>query len=1434
MENKISEETKYFNLTVPQENIWLVEQLNPNTNMNSVCGTFLIRQAWDLEILKKAINKIIENNDALRIRITEQNGVPLQFISPYEYEDIPVYFLSDLETEKKDAILDTIVLEHMNINEHKLYDLRLISTPNSVCVCIKMHHIIADAWSMGQIFIKNIEKYYWAMAENRMIEEKTSYLDYIQKNQDYRTSDKYLRDQKFWQKYVKNLTCKNEFENSKNKKSLRKEKKLDTNLQAKIENFCQENNLSEYSFFLSVIATYFSKLYSNQDLVIGTPFLNRKKSNQELNIMGMFVATLPIRIAVTSDISFVELCKQVSSTNMACFKHSNFPYREIQQEYANISGETTNLYEIAFSYQMNNLEKELDANLYKNTWISNGFQTNPLLISYVNHFGEHLLCYDYLLTCFESLDIDAMHERLVYIMQQILRNHDLKIQNIKILCETDLALLEKFNDTGDMKQTDETIVSRFEKIVSKNKSKIALKYGQTEITYKQLNAKANCVANYIIKQKIKKGSPVSIIFDKSIEMFIAMLGIMKAGCYYIPILPEEEQKRAEFIVQNSESELLITEKKYSTQIGSNVIEKRLVIDDLLNNDTSTPNISIKPSDLCYMIYTSGSTGTPKGVMLKHENVISLMNSMNANEDFKFLEGDIAISLLKYSFDASAIDIYSSLLNGGKLLLPAKEIELNPEKVVELIENEKVTRTFAVSKWLEQIQNMLQKNPSLNLSNLRIFGTGGEVLNPEKFKDIFEKQPLLKILNAYGPTETTMFVTSHKLSEINIQTNYVPIGKPIPFSRVLVLSETNNEALPINTKGELVIFEDHTSAKNIAKGYFNLDEMTQKKFIKLQNPYTKKMVKAYKTGDLVKLNHALELEFLGRKDDFKKVHGGYLVSLTEVEHKIQTILGNSIEICVVCVPIHKVNSIILYIVKKDDSMNVTLEDIQNEINNHITFYMKPKKIIEIEQLPLNKNGKINRKLLEQDAIRYLGENREFIKPANKTETTIYEIVKEIVNSDFSTTDDFEEDLGIDSLNMAMLYSKLSNHKITLQDLYTYPTVKDLAYMQKKESPSDTDITDNPCKILNASNQMDLERILLTGTTGFVGTHLLRELAENENTKKIYCIVRQKLNLSSKERFENILHTYFDEATCQKIKRKTVILNGDLRKEFLGLEPSVYQKMCKEIKTVIHTAANVKHIGKYHTFHIDNVETVNHLIKLCTEFSISLAHISTLSLNGFYNENVTEIFTENTLNIHQTFHKNPYLISKYEAEQTILKNIAEKNLNAKIFRIGNIMPRISDGTFQVNYNQNGFLLALHGLSYLQNITNEMLNSSIYLTPVDECCKAIFKILEQDYCNTIYHIEHPKKVKISNIIEIFNQRNIAFSIVRDKIFEKNLSNHYSIGVEYIHSMFGSNYNKYTTCLTNEILEQLDFTWQPIKKDYLENIINLAMKIKNKGGQI
>lgn len=1414
-----------YELTNPQKNIWELEQINGNgTPINHILSILKLRGNLDETLLIQTMNKIVEMNDSFRLKFIQNSSTLYQYIE--DYQSIPI-MTKHFDSEDISSAIEEY--QNLDLSIHDLFRFCLIFTPCYTYVLYKSHHIIADAWSMTQV-ADQIKDFYEKLQQNQKSEdfEKPSYLAFITREKSYCETNKFQIDEQFWNDYVTNLSSTKLFchSNSLEKKGKRYQQPIKNSLFDSISNYCEENKITEYSFFLGILSIYFSKIYSLPKIVFGTPFLNRQKRLKELECTGMFVSTLPLIIEIDRQDTFLSLCKKISLTNMSLFKHSSFPYHKIQEIYCNTVKENTALYEIGFSYQINkqNLSME-NHDLGECTWLFSGQQNNPLTIHLTTLNDEKILNYDYLLTCFTEQEIEKMNHIILSLISEVLEGKE-KISDINVLTDDDVKTLITFNTTGTIENTNQTVPSIFNDIVEKYPDRIALCYDDTYISYSELNKKINIIAKTLLNLGITKNTPVALFFDKSIEMIVAMLAVLKAGGCYVPILPNESASRIEYILNDCKPKCILTHKNYDTKIPSKSIIlnlNQLDLNGFYDIDVST----ISPEDTAYIIYTSGSTGNPKGTMVMHKNIVSLKTSIENDSVLKATDKDVSISLLKYSFDASGIDIYTSLLFGGKLVLVKKEEELNPEKVIRIMEQEKVTRSFLIPKWIEHIA-MQDKLLNADLSSLRILGTGGETLKPYMIENLLAKYSNLKVLNLYGPTEATMFTTYKEISVYEIKNNYTSIGKPIYGSRLLV---TNHylDVMPIDTIGELLVYEDENSIQNIAKGYLNLPEITQSRFVQIRCPFSNKLVKAYRTGDLVKINRHLEIEFIGRNDDMVKVNSGYLVALNEVENKIQKLLGNNFEVHPIAIPYKNTKAIFLFFTKKEKY--ISLYNIKNYINSNISFYMKPKKIIELESFPRNSSGKIDRKQLEKLALQYMEENKnKHIPPKTEIEIDIYNYIKELIGLDeFSITDDLIDDLGIDSLSLTAIYTYLEKYNILIQDIYNNSNIRDLASFIESNSSHkiEPDLTNiSNIKILNNVEKLDLTTILITGVTGFLGIHLLRDLLLDDKVEKIYCIIRNKINLNGKKRLLKMIDFYFnsDEILLQLMDEKIVILNGDIAKDKLGLDKRSYLEIRQEVTTVINCAANVKHFAKPDQIYKDNVESVSNLITFCGN-QISLAHISTLSIAGFKGDSTeNKVFDENTLFIHQEFNNNPYLITKFEAEKKILE-ATNHGLNAVIFRLGNIMPRASDGVFQENANQNVFLSALKAIIDSKIVAKDFLGLKLEFSPVDECSHIILKLLNNGSSNSISHILSDKEISILELKTLLKFLNCDILDVDLKTFIDEINqkaDEYT--KEYI---LGNNLNTYSQDITLGKLAELHIEWSAIDIHYIQKIIDIIKEM-------
>lgn len=1411
----------FYDLTNPQKNILELQKVNSeDESITHILATMKLKGTVNVDLFKKAIQTVIQKNDVFHIHFKEDGSKYYQY-----FEDISDFKI-DVKKVNTEDISDFVnYYKNVPLSLSNLFSFSILLTPNHTYMFYKTHHIIADGWGMTQVS-EQIKEVYCKLINNESLDDYTapSYIDFIKREEAYMNSEKYSSDYKFWEEYVSKLQSSKIFHsaNTFSKKSDRFEFQISEDLSKSIDEFCNKNHITEYVFFLAVYSIYFAKIYNTNSVIFGTPFLNRQKKFGEMDCAGVYISTLPLQILIDKNIDFLTLCKNISATNFSIFKHSHFPYHQIQTLYNNFSEDNSNIYDIGFSYQINELKSPMpNGDSGDFIWYSLGSQNNPLTIHLCVPNHHRTLMYDYWTSLFTREQITHMNNIILHIIKQVLNSH-FNLSNIDVLSLDDVRILSDFNNSGVLEKVSCSIIDVFENVVESHLDKTAIYCGENSINYRDLKKRIDFLANFLIKKGIKNGDSVVLFFDKCIDMIVSMFAILKAGACYVPILPDEDINRINYILGDCKPFCIISESNISSKLTTTI--PIVNIDDLTFTDVSFTK-KITPETVAYMIYTSGSTGNPKGTMVMHKNVCSLMDSVKNDSILHATDNDISISLLKYSFDASGIDIYTSLLFGGTLVLVEKDDELNPSKVLSIIEKYKVTRSFLIPKWIEHIA-LEDQSRNYDLSSLRILGTGGEALKPYITSHLINKYPNLKILNLYGPTETTMFTTCKVVTNVEVEKNHTTIGRPIYGSRLGIVN-SYNEMLPVNVEGELVVYEDDTSISNIAKGYLNLPTQTESKFIEIFNPILNKFVKAYKTGDIAKITKDLEIEFIGRDDDVVKVNGGYLVALNEVERSIQRLLGNSVDSYPIAVPFKNTKMIILFIVKREK--NVNLYNIKNYINSNISFYMRPKKIIEIAEFPRNSSGKIDRKKLKKLAEEYLSNSKnEIILPKTDTEKALFNILKKFVKIEtLSITDDFIDDLGIDSLALTSFYTSLKDFNINIQDIYNNPNIRDLAYfIDHKDIMNllEVDLTDiDKAKILNNTKPFDLSYVLITGVTGFLGIHLLKDLLYNDSTQKIYCIIRNKFQKSGKQRLHDMIEYYYNmnSEICELINKKVVILNGDITKDYLGLELNIYNSLKNTVKTVVNSAANVRHFVKPTQIRKDNVESVKNIIKFCGN-TISLAHISTLSVVGFKKMGI-EIndFDENSLYMNQNLDNNPYLISKFEAEKNILISICNDNLNANIFRIGNIMPRHSDGLFQKNASQNVFLSALKAIMECKMLPIDYMEVPLEFSPVDECSSFVIKLLNKNLPYTIYHIANPYTITFADFKEFLSSLNCNLKVTDFDEFLDNLSKYAD---EYTKEyLLSSNINGFDETRTLDNLKDCNAKWSKIDLEYIKKIIDI-----------
>ena len=723
-----------------------------------------------------------------------------------------------------------------------------------------------------------------------------------------------------------------------------------------------------------------------------------------------------------------------------------------------------------------------------------------------------------------------------------------------------------------------------------------------------------------------------------------------------------------------------------------------------------------------------------------------------------------------------------------------------------------------------LYKVLLREKSEYLKNMKFITIAGENFNLNLVNEHFSKLPNVRLVNEYGPTENSVCSTYYEFKKHPNED--ILIGKPINNCKCYVLND-NLQLLPAETPGELYL-----SGPGISDGYLNKPDLTAQKFI--DNPFGGKY-KLYKTGDIVKFTSNGNLKFLGRTDDQVKIRG-FRIELKEIEQNILNNPDVSDVIVIKNVDSSGKDILVAYIIGKNEELNIS--NIYAKLRSSLPSYMVPT-IIKVDSFPLTPNGKIDQSKLPTPQITKSNHRR----PDTKLEKMILEVCQEILKKEKLGTDDDLFMIGeADSLSILSISSKLfgKNLKLNTQDFYKYPTVQSLAnYLSKLPEDSYIDAgnivkpkeTKIPANVSQKSLKFRYKNVLLTGSTGFLGVHILDYLLKNTNCT-IYCIIRQKYISSPEKRLQKILTFYFDENYYEKYKNKIRILCGDLSEEFFSLDEKEYQKLQRKIDCIINTAANTKHYGDLSNFQKQNIDIVKNLIAFCEDSKIVLNHISTTTISGNYlvENDINYNFTENDFYIGQNYKDNAYVYSKFEAEKLIL-NAENYGLRANIFRLGNLMARASDGVFQRNKFENAYYTRLLALAKVGYIPENLKHQELEFTPIDETAEAIIKILTiPNLYNNIFHIFTNKTISINVLLKVLKKLNHPCKFISYEKFIKklHLQKNEKILQYIISDLNTSNQFDYSSDIiinqniTNEFLNFVSFKWSTIDEEYLTQFFN------------
>lgn len=1056
-------------LSFAQERIWFIESYEGGSNAYNIPLVFEISDKVHIESLEKALATIVHRHEILHSYLkTTSEGVGYQL--PMDDEMYPIQIHKQTlnsEKELQDAI-NAVVGRIFNLEFEYPIHIQLYMYGGKRYMSIIMHHIASDGWSTD-IFIKELINYYHyeealrnsaspdILSQFELPKNPIQYKDYALWQRNYLEGETLDIQLNYW----KNKLAGYETLNLPTDKSRRVDMdyagsnynfELNETLSQQLRERAKELNISLYSLLLSGYYLLLSAYSNQEDIVVGTPVAGRHYSEIK-DLIGLFVNTLVLRTQIDSEQKISDFIAQVGTSVNEAQCYQDLPFEKLVNELKVEKDTSRNpIFQVMFGLQSFGNSESVDNGLFKtyNDIEHLGYHAAKFDITTMMDDSQTCIkgVFNYATSLFESSTMSAYAEVYMKILEQLAVNDEpTKIKDLAYLPEADYQkIVVEWNNTPMRYPSDKTIHQMFEEQVARTPGSIAVIYKDIQLTYRELNEKANLVAAYLKDiYQVKPDDLIGLAICRSEHFMITILGVLKAGAAYVPMDPNAPDERIAFMVNDLKSKVVLTDAAQVERLSSLLTVDIKVVDNTLisklQNKYSTNNVKteVTSQNLAYVIYTSGTTGNPKGVMIQHESAINRIVWMN--HEYPILPTDKVLQKTTYTFDVSVWELFWANWYGATLVL-ADPVEYKDNNyLLDIIRNEGITIMHFVPSMLIAFEDTLINNPQLqsNTVSMRYLFCSGEALGLDEVQKFQQLVPNCQIHNLYGPTEATVDVLYYDCNSKNIQK--ILIGKPIANTAVYVLDK-NLKVLPIGAIGELFI-----GGVNVGRGYLNNKTLTEEKFI--ENPFQTQDEKnrgvnsrIYKTGDLVRYLSDGNIEYLGRNDFQVKIRG-FRIELGEIEANLLSY--PSIKQVVVVARKQSTGDDYLagYYIADNELDRL---DLENHLLKTMPEYMVPKVFVRMDEFPLSANGKLDRKQLPEPS--FVGQ-KNYIAPETQDEKNLAILYGEVLNLDPATEISIEDDfytLGGNSILAIRLVYKINNFfnsRIRLVDIVNTKSIRHLA-------------------------------------------------------------------------------------------------------------------------------------------------------------------------------------------------------------------------------------------------------------------------------------------------------------------------------------------------------------------------------------------------------
>lgn len=1034
-------------LSFAQERLWFLNQLDTDNPAYNESKAFRLSGLLHFAALGSALNQIVERHEVLRTNFVLVDDTPRQIIRDHRDIELPVTDLSKLPEPMRSAELDRLLLETIRRPFDLSRDLMLrgllvrLADQEHVLLVVT-HHIASDGWS-SSVFWRELSLLYQALSTGqpcKLPELSFQYADFAEWQRTRLQGEVLETHLSYWKKQLDGITTLR-LPAAKPRPAVSAGQGSSVNILLEreiveaLDALSRRNGVTLFMTLLAAFQTLLHRYTGQDDIATGSPIAGRNSSDLE-NSIGFFINTLVLRTDFSRNPCFRELLARIRERALEAYAHQELPFEKLVEE---LNPErdlnSSPLFQVMFSLQnMPTHRLELSDLIVTPLEISGGLAKFDLYLSFRSDTGGLRGRLDYRTDLFEASFVARMMEHFETLLNGVLTNPEQGISELPIVADIERnRLVIEWDNTQRDYPRDACIHELFETQADRTPEAIAVAFGKQQLTYRELNRRANQLAHHLIRLGVNPGAFIGVCMERSSDMIVATLAILKTGAAYLPLDPEYPKERLAFMIDDAKMSVLITEQRFQHRLPETSVAV-VCLDahaPLIETEPAqSPEIKVGATNSVYVIYTSGSTGKPKGVVVPHRAVIRLV----VNTDYvKLLPSDVVAQASSFSFDASTFEIWGALLHGARLEVLPKDIALSPQALSAEIDRCRITVLFLTTALFNQWVDII---PAA-FKDLNYLLFGGETADPQRIRKFLRQRPPKNLLHVYGPTESTTFATCYHVNEIDDSAVTVPIGRPVANSAIYLL-DRNLQPVPVGVTGEIYIGGD-----GLAATYLNRPELTAERFI--PNLFSDDPdARLYKTGDLARYLQDGNIEFVGRVDDQVKIRG-YRIEPGEVEAALNSYPAVRQSFVLAREDGQGDRRLVAYVVAKPQCP-VSIHELRAFLKQKLPDFMVPSAMLFLDALPLSANGKVNRKALPFPDLGTPQLSTILATPSTPTEESLSKLWADVLNVKNVNIHDNFFDLGGHSLLGIGLMSRLRAHfqiELPLRYLFEAPTVAELA-------------------------------------------------------------------------------------------------------------------------------------------------------------------------------------------------------------------------------------------------------------------------------------------------------------------------------------------------------------------------------------------------------